>query len=391
VLAPGRYRVQKNLAASGIRQGDVLTFRQGWQRPHPAGTVYRSRDTALIDCPIHASHGMGLLAQRSENIRLSGGGVFPRKETGRYFSTSADATHFSNCRGLVRAENGLYEGMMDDAINVHATCLRIEEKLDARTIRCRYVHGQSIGFETFLPGETLRFIQAKWLTPRDPRKVRAVRRLDTSRLLITLDGDIPGDLGAGDAVENADWFPEVVFRGNTVRHNRARGTLFTTSHRVLVENNTFEAIAGSAILLAGDANGWYESGACQETLIRGNLFRDNLTSRFQFTEAVISIYPEIPDLKGQREHYHRNVRIEDNTFETFDVPLLFAISTRGLSFTGNRITYNDHHPAWNKSPFILRRCAAVTIENNRVTRAGAAVKWTGNDVHAELTDRVTVR
>ena len=381
-LAPGHYRVAANLAKSGIKAGDALTFRQGG-RPHPAVTLYRAKNTALIDCPIHSSHGMGLLAQRSENIRISGGGVYPRKETGRYFSTVADATHYSNCKGLILSENGLYEGMMDDAINVHATCLRIEEKIDARTLRCRYVHGQSIGFETFLPGETLRFIQAKWLTSRDPRQVETVRRLSDTELIITLDADIPAELGVGDAVENADWFPEVSFRGNTVRHNRARGSLFTTPKKILVENNTFESIAGSAILLAGDANGWYESGACHDVLIRNNSFRDNLTSLFQFTEAVISIYPEVPDLKGQKERYHRQVRIEDNRFDTFDVPLLFAMSTDGLSFARNKVTYNDHYPAWNKPPFILRHCENFVQKDNQVTRDGNALEWTDKDVQSE--------
>ena len=390
-LAPGRYRVEKNLVASGIKAGDVIIFRQGWQRPHPAVTLYRAKNTSLIDSPIHASHGMGLLAQRSENIRISGGGVFPRKETGRYFSTGADATHFSNCKGLVLSENGLYEGMMDDAINVHATCLRIEEKIDARTIRCRYIHGQSVGFETFLPGETLRFIQSKWLTPRDPRKVTAVRRLSDTELILTLDGAIPDDLAKGDAVENSDWFPEIIFRGNTVRHNRARGSLFTTPYKVRVENNTFESIAGSAILLAGDANGWYESGGCHDVLIRKNVFRDNLTSRFQFTEGLISIYPEIPDLAGQKEFYHRNIRIEENTFETFDVPLIYAISTEGLAFSGNTVNYNNHFPTWNKPPFILRRCDNVTIANNRVTRDGKPVKWTEKDVASERGGTLKVR
>ena len=195
VLANGRYRVEKNLATSGIKAGDHIVFRQGWQRPHPAVTLYRASDTALVDCQIHSSHGMGLLAQRSENIRISGGGVFPRKENGRVFSTSADATHFSNCKGQILVENATFEGMMDDAINVHATCLRIEEKTDPRTLRCRYVHGQAMGFETFLPGETLRFIQANVLTPRDPRKVTAVRRLSTTEIVLTLDQPVPDDLG----------------------------------------------------------------------------------------------------------------------------------------------------------------------------------------------------
>jgi polygalacturonase len=382
-LGNGRYRIEKDLASAGVKPGDFIVFRQGAQRPHPAVTIYRSKDTTLTDCAIHSSHGMGILAQRSENIHLSGGGVFPQKDSGRVFSTGADATHFSNCKGLILAENGLYEGMMDDAINVHATCLRIEEKLDAKTIRCRYVHPQAVGFETFLPGETLRFIQAKWLTPRSPCKVVSVRKTSTTELILGLDQPVPDDLGKGDAVENADWFPEVIFRGNTVRHNRARGSLFTTPKKVLVENNRFESIAGSAILLAGDANGWYESGGCQDVLIRNNTFIDNLTSRFQFTEALISIYPTVPDLAGQTDHYHRNVRIEDNTFQTFDVPLVFAISTDGLAFRRNKVTYNQNFPGWNKPPFILRRCQNFTQEGNTVIRKGKPLTWTDKDVQSK--------
>ncbi len=395
VLAPGKYRVAKNVARSGLQAGDVITFRQDlWvNRPHPAVTLYRARDVRLDNCPIHASHGMGLLAQRSENIVIHGGGSFPRRETGRYFSTNADATHFSNCKGTVVVEGGRYEGMMDDAINVHATCLRIEEMPDPRTLRCRYVHPQSIGFETFLPGETLRFIQAQYLTPRDPCRVVSVRKTRTDEVIIQMDRPVPDGLGVGDAVENADWFPSVVFRDNVIRNNRARGALFTTPRPVRVERNRFETIAGSAILLAGDANGWYESGGCEDVLIRDNVFRDNLTSRFQFTEALISAYPEVPDLAGQTAHYHRHVRIEGNTFETFDVPLLFAISTRGLTFRDNQVTYNQNYPSWNQPPFILRRCAEVDISNNRVLRNNQPVRWSPADVKLDLTptDSVHIR
>lgn len=375
-ITDGHYRVKKNIKSAGIKPGDVITMRHGWRRPHPAVVLYRAKNTTLNELIIHFSNGMGLLAQRSENITLKGGGVFPRKETGRYFSSGADATHFSNCKGAIITDGCLYEGMMDDAINVHATCLRIEEKLDARTIRCRYVHGQAYGFETFLPSETLRFIQAKHLTPRTPCTVTKAEWIDNRHLLITLDKDIPTDLGPGDAVENADWFPSVHFTNNIVRHNRARGSLFTTPKPILVENNTFERIAGSAILLAGDSNGWYESGACHDVVIRNNTFTNNLTSRFQFTNAIISIYPEIPDLKGQEAYYHRNVRIEDNTFDTFNVPLLFAISTDGLHFTNNHITYNHDYKAWNQPPFILRRCKNVEVIGNTVKNA--PFKWEVN-------------
>ncbi|QQL44278.1 NPCBM/NEW2 domain-containing protein [Sulfuriroseicoccus oceanibius] len=390
VIADGHYRVEKNVQKDGIVAGDTITMRHGWGRPHPGVVMYRAKDTVLEDFVIHASQGMSLVAQRSENVHIKGGGVFPREGTGRNFSAGADATHFSNCKGVIITDGALYEGMMDDAINVHATCLRIEEKIDANTIRCRYVHGQAYGFEVVMPGETINFLQAKWLTPRDPSKVKAVNWIDNKNLILTLETPIPDDLGPGDALENADWHPSVHFKNNIVRNNRARGSLFTTPHPVIVENNTFETIAGSAILLAGDANGWYESGACYDVVIRNNTFKNNLTSRFQFTEAIISIFPEVPDLKGQKEFYHRNVRIEDNVFETFDVPLVFAISTDGLTFTGNQVSYNNDYPAWNKPPFILRRAANVTVKDNTVKDAPR--QWTKEnsfDLHLTPAEEIT--
>jgi hypothetical protein len=170
------------------------------------------------------------------------------------------------------------------------------------------MHEQSVGFEIASPGESLRFITAKTLTDGETRKVIAMRKLSTTEVIFTFDTPVPDSVVVGDALENPEWQPSVIFRGNLVKHNRARGTLFTTNQPVLVENNTFDTIAGSVILLAGDANGWFESGACHDVLIRKNKFINNLTSRFQFTEALIVAYPEVPDLKAQTKRYHSNVR-----------------------------------------------------------------------------------
>jgi hypothetical protein len=102
---------------------------------------------------------------------------------------------------------------------------------------------------------------------------------------------------------------------------------------------------------------------------------NNLTSRFQFTKAIIVAYPEVPDLAAQTKRYHTNVRIEDNEFETFDVPLVYAISTDGLSFTGNRVTYNEKFKSWKKPPFLFKGCENVVIKNNTVKNAPAGQQW----------------
>ena len=88
--------------------------------------------------------------------------------------------------------------------------------------------------------------------------------------------------------ENITWTPEVIFSNNTIRNNRARGSLFSTPKRVVCEGNLFDHTHGTAILLCGDSNGWYETGACRDVTIRNNRFVNALTANYQFTNAVIS-------------------------------------------------------------------------------------------------------
>ena len=58
----------------------------------------------------------------------------------------------------------------------------------------------------------------------------------------------------GDALENLTWSPDVEIKNTFFGSCRARGLLVTTPGKVVIENNIFES-SGSAILIAGDANG----------------------------------------------------------------------------------------------------------------------------------------
>ena len=115
--------------------------------------------------------------------------------------------------------------------------------------------------------------------------------------------------------------------------------------------------SGTAILLCGDCNGWYETGACRDVQIRRNRFVNALTNLFQFTNAVISIYPEIPDLANQQYFFHSGIVIEENEFETFDQPILYAKSVDGIVFRNNVIRQNyaflPFH--WNNHRFLLEK------------------------------------
>lgn len=355
--------------------GTVVVFRS-WKRPTPGIFISYDKNTNLENIKIHYAEGMGLLAQMSENITLNGFGVcFRDLNDPRYFTTQADATHFSGCKGKIISTNGSYENMMDDAINVHGTYLKVQKRIDDKTLLAAYMHPQSYGFEWGYEGDTVQFIDAKTMEMFDGKNcIASIKPVDretshgAKEFEIAFEKEIPSRINGEGAfgIENMEWTPEVYFANNYIGNNRARGCLFSTPRKTVVESNQFDHTSGTAILLCGDCNGWFETGACHDVTIKNNIFDNSLTNMFQFTNAVISIYPEIPDLQSQKKYFHSNIIIEDNEFRTFDEPILYAKSVDGLIFRNNVINQYDTYPAfhWNKYRFFLEHVVNYTIEDN---------------------------
>jgi len=367
-----------NWKNSKLKPGMIVAMRT-WERPNPGILLHKGKNINLSNITVHYSEGMGLLAQLSEDIHLDGFNVSLRgKKDPRYFTAQADATHFSSCKGLIVSKNGLYENMMDDAINIHGTYLKVMKKIDDKTLVARYMHGQAYGFDWGYVGDSVQFVQSTTMeligqsnsissievvreNPRDPIR----------EFIIVFSKSLPSIIDSASidiGIENFTWTPKVEFVHNIVRNNRARGALFSTPQKTVVTNNLFDHTSGTAILLCGDCNGWYETGSTRDILIKDNVFINALTNQFQFTNAVISIYPEIPDLKNQKKYFHSGIKIQNNIFKTFDKPLLYAKSVDGIVFSNNKITTNNDFPAfhWNKKEFLFERVINQVIKNNTI-------------------------
>ena len=366
---------------------------RSYYRPTPGIFVDYCKNTKLQNITVHYAEGMGLIAQVSENIELDGFNVALRENDKRYFTTQADATHFSGCKGIIVSRNGLYEGMADDAINVHGTYLRVKKRVNDYTLQAQYMHPQAWGFLWGEIGDTVQFIESDKMqlvgtrtnTIREIKAVDKPTNFGAKLFEITFTDALPAEItGQGKyGIENLTWSPEVIFSHNTIRNNRARGSLFSTPRKVVCEENFFDHSHGTAILLCGDCNGWYETGACREVIIRNNRFLNGLTANYQFTNAIISIYPEIPNLEDQEKYFHSGIVIEGNTFETFDRPLLYAKSTDGLVFRNNTITYNNNFEPfhWNKHLFFFEKVDDVLISNNKFGR--------GLDLQKDISTRLS--
>jgi hypothetical protein len=361
-LAPGRVRLHRRFGRRPA-VGNVLVLRHG-ERDHAGVFVVDSKDVTVENVDLFHCAGLGVLAQFTENLTVRGLRAVPSPAR-RVLSGHDDGVHVSNCRGLVLIEGSRFHGLMDDPVNVHGTSVRIVGRPAPDRLLCRFMHEQSTGMTWGRPGDRVAFIEHRSMRTAGEGTLVSFQAQDRDTFEVRLDGPVPPGIVEGDALENLTWSPDVTIRDNAFESNRARGVLVSTPGRVLVERNRFES-SGSAILIAGDANYWYESGAVRDVTIRGNVFGPAcLSSPYQFGEGIISVLPEIPE-PDPAFPFHRNIRIEDNEFHPSDYPVLYAKSVDGLSFSGNRLIRSRlREPVHaRKATLTFEACRRVRVDRN---------------------------
>ncbi len=344
------------------KKGNVLTIRDVI-RDQVGMFILESQNVLLDGMQMHYMHGLGIVSQYSENITMSRVRCVPRLESGRVLAASADMMHFSGCKGLILIDSCYFSGAHDDPINIHGTNLRALEKINSQTLNLRFMHGQSYGFQSYFIGDTVAFVKAVTMERLATACVRNVKRLSDRVWQVEFDRDVPNWLDLNkDCVENLSCTPSVVIRDNYFTRTSTRGTLVTTPRSVLIENNVYCRTGMSAILIEGDAEGWFESGPVCDVWIKGNTFIDCAYNGGP-GNAVIAINPS-NSIVDVDHPVHKNIRIEGNRFDCYDYPILYAKSTEGLSFVDNMVvrTTRFEPVADNKNMFYLNGCKHVSIQ-----------------------------
>lgn len=351
-----------------VRPGQIITLYHGTYILTGIELCY-SRDITLEDITLYHTLSNGVYGYRCENITLHRVSTTPRTEKGRVFSTVADASHFTCCRGRILIDGCAHAGQGDDFMNVRGTYSRIESFKDRRTA---LIDGR---------GWTIGATDTLWVVDRETMRRGAelvVRRINKRNggYEVEFTDTVPAEVTECMFLENKTWTPELVVRNcRFEKKNRARGMLVTTPRRVVIENNCFNT-AGAAILIEGDLDHWFESGSHTDLTIRNNRFVNCCTSgcetgdRWEWGEAPITISPSFRPDSPDSPSYHRNITICDNTFECFDAPVLFARSVENLRFERNRLVPTfDYEPfLWQRSTLRLDGCRRVTVRGNRVAK-----------------------
>lgn len=355
-MAKDRYQVGAGIAAHPIgpnkirlkipnisaRVGETLVFSPK-NRDVPGIVITDSSGVRLTDVTLHHCGGMGVIAQRSEDLFYTRLQVTPPPGGTRIISTTADATHFVNCKGRIEMVDCLFEQQKDDPTNVHGLYAKITEIYSRNRFETTMIHPQQAGVDFIKAGTRLELNDGPSLTGEGFATVRSVQRLNRHRTIVEVEEGLPESVTVGDSVADADAnTAEVLIRNCVMRGNRARGILLGSRGRIVVEGNTFHT-PGAAILFEGDSRFWFEQAGVRDVLIRGNTF-DNCNYGVWGT-GTIQVGSGIAEEFRSTSRYNRNIRIEDNLFRSFGrVPLLSMYSVDGLTFTGNRLEKTTAYP-----------------------------------------------
>ena len=163
-------------------------------------------------------------------------------------------------------------------------------------------------------------------------------------------------------LENVSWTANLYVTGTEVKHIPTRGFLITTRGKVLIENNQFDKTIMSAILIANDANYWFESGYVRDVNILNNVFDS-------CGEPVINVHPEVLEF-DEKKQVHQNIRISNNSFNLKNNLFLSAQSTKNMAIENN--SFYLTHSSGIDELCKFNKCQLVKIENNKILEAGSS-------------------
>lgn len=340
-----------------IDKGDGLT------RQTPGIIVHRSSSVRIENTSVHTSGAMALICENSRDITLHRYNVCLKEGKNRFTTSSADASHFVNCSGQINILSCLFENMLDDATNVHGAYMPVDSISDGYVF-AHFGHYQQEGFDLADAGDTLRFIDRRTLEPLAEAVVESIDFPSEKRMEARI---MPAGLEDNGhmAVERIGNTADVLISDCTVRNNRARSVLVSTEGNVRIENNYFESMM-AGVLIAGDANKWFESGGVSYVSIKGNHFV-NLGKGGENPQSALQISPEISSENRRTDfHYHGTVIFCDNTVDTFDSQVIYAMSVDSLVVKDNLFIQNDDFPQiFPGLPYIdCQFCDEVVIEGN---------------------------
>ena len=306
--------------------------------------IIDSKDTYLENYRILCGCGMGIYSYRAENITLDGLRMTHDETSPSIIANAADGVHAFGTSGRYEIRNSIFEGMIDDAINIHAN-FRMVAKAEGRTIFSHLASCEEQAGDLYRVGDKIAVYRGKTMELVAEYVIEGIEDYEETIKKFTLDRpvEIHSD---GDLIENLTANCDITIE-NCV-FGKANSHLRLQSRGTCVLRNCESELP---IYLTGDASFWFESSPITDLTIEN--------CRFIGEHGTIQILSEVLPTKAA-PYYHRNIKIIDNEFES-TIPLRGGYAD-GIVFKGNK---NSNGASM---VLTLTNCGSVDADNCTVER-----------------------
>ena len=279
---------------------------------------------------LHSGCGMGVIAHKCGNLDFDGYRDIPA--LGRPMSTNTDATHFISCNGKISMRGCEFEGMGDDAVNVHGFYITVTEILDDKTVAATIEAAVQDGI-TDIPdrGDIVEFSARDTLLPFAKGEIASVDANEKSlSLVIGFKAKLPDAVKAGCVMGNTSKAAEFSAENCTVKNIRGRAMLIQTRNAV-IKNNLFEGCTGQGVHIS-TAAGWWESIGTRNVEVSSNRFIDCGYGITKYCDAVGVVVED--EAERQAAGVPKNMTITNNYIKGENVGIK-ASGVDGITISGN--------------------------------------------------------
>ncbi len=309
-------------------------------------------DLTLKNIRILNGAGMGFIPICCHNVDIDSLTFTCDELSHGYVTNAADGLHAFGCSGRMTLTNSVFEGMIDDALNIHGNYF-IVRKTEGNTL---FATCGSLAFSDkdgpishtyYLPlrvGDKISINRGKTLARRDVYTIKDLALQEKGLVKLLLDRPAQGE--EGDLIEDVSAQVDLTIR-NCVFAKTNTHLRFQTRGKVTIE----KCVTELPFWLTGDTTYWFESSPCTDFTVKNCQFSGN--------KARIVACPEITPTKDE-PYYHKNITVEDCVFDSpFTMDLRQADN---ITFVRNRCSSNK------KMRIVAKKCGAIKTDNAVIVR-----------------------
>ena len=297
----------------------------------------------------------------NSNFKFTRLNIAPKSDSPTYWSSNVDGIHVLGISGYIEIDDCTFKGMGDDSLNSHSRAGKITA-VSGNSVTCvdGWDNSAALGSNWAKSGDVIRFYKSDWTL------VGTATVTSFSNKTMSFNS-LPSGVDNTCYMQNTALMPKITIKNSEVDGTRARAFLIR-SEDVTITDNTIKNTRLAGIIMAADITKWYEMGPSANVTISGNTFENCAVSTYNSNYGVVAIKGcDDGGGEGFAAGVHKNITIENNTFNGSSASAIYASATDGLTIKGNKYynlsqaPHNDVATTGNSNVAIVN-CTNVTTD-----------------------------